>query len=154
MANGVAVALLPSAAPTSAATPTSTATPTPTAAGKPIETAIGDAMANAVTTLYQAAINQQQTGTLAPSIIAAGGSRIAALALLQLDHAGGDIDFVARAHRDGKRELRRCFNNTDLFQQHDPVEIDKVFDTSISDVLGIVSRVVRDERVYRAAWAN
>ena len=81
----------------------------------------------------------------------------AAISTSSLGHtvmASGDLDFTRRAHEQGKRELRRYFNSTDLFRQHDPVEIDKVFDTSISDVLGIVSRVVRDERIFRAAWAH
>jgi hypothetical protein len=125
------------------------------AVGKPSEPIeIGAAVADAVVVFFRAILDTQQSGILAPATKNAGGDRIAALALLQLDYAGGDSDFVARAHRDGKRELRRCFNNTDLFQQHDPVEIDKVFDTSISDVLGIVTRVVKDERTYRLAWAN
>ena len=119
-----------------------------------IEVALGAAVADAVFVLYRAILDRQENDALAPAIKDAGAARIAAIALLQLDHAGGDIDFVARAHRDGKRELRRFFNSTDLFRRHDPVEIDKVFDTSISDVLGIVSRVVRDERAYRAAWAH
>jgi hypothetical protein len=114
-----------------------------------IETTIGQAVVNAVKIFYEAAIAQQETGLLPPAIIAAGGSRIAAIATLQLDYEGGDLDFVAQAHHAGKRELRRCFNNTDLFRQHDPVEIDRVFDASISDVLGIVSRVVREERFFR-----
>ena len=152
MANGVVVRL-----PLVTPEPTPAATSSSTAAGKPnggIEVALGAAVADAVFMLYQATLDQQQNDALAPATKDAGAARIAAIALLQLDHAGGDIDFVARAHRDGKCELRRFFNNTDLFRQHDPVEIDKVFDTSISDVLGIVSRVVRDERIFRAAWAN
>jgi hypothetical protein len=143
MANGAAVALHLVSAPESNDAPNGG-----------IEVALGAAVADAVFVFYQAILDTQQSGILAATTKNAGADRIAAIALLQLDHAGGDIDFVARAHRDGKRELRRFFNNTDLFRQHDPVEIDKVFDTSISDVLGIVSRVVRDERVFRAAWAN
>ena len=108
----------------------------------------------AVFVLYRAVLDRQENDALAPTTIAAGGSRIAKLAELQLDYAGGDTGFVTQAHRDGKRELRRCFSNTDLFRQHDPVEIDNVFDTSISDVLGIVGKVVKDEGISRAAWAN
>ena len=125
--------------------------------GKPdggIEAGLGAAVADAVFVLYRAILDGQENDALAPAIKDAGAARIAAIALLQLDHAGGDDDFFRRAHEQGRRELRRFFNNTDLFRQHDPVEIDKVFDASISDVLGVVSRVVRDERVFRAAWAN
>jgi hypothetical protein len=122
--------------------------------GKPIEVEIGEAVAAAVTTFYQAAIAQQETGLLPPAIIAAGGSRIAAIALLQLDHAGGDSDFVARAHRDGKRELHRYLGDTGLFQRCGPDEVDMVLDVAIDSVFEIVTKVVRDERAFRAAWAH
>ena len=39
---------------------------------------------------YQAIIDQQQNGAFAPATKDAGADRIATIALLQLDHAGGD----------------------------------------------------------------
>src|SRR5258708_36147441 len=92
--------------------------------GKPIEAEIGEAVADAVTVFYQAAIAQQETGLLPPAIIAAGGSRIAALALLQLDHELGDDDFFRRAHEQGKRELHRYLGDTGLVQRCVPGEVD------------------------------
>jgi hypothetical protein len=112
--------------------------------------ALGAAVADAVFTLFRAILDRQENDALAPAIKDAGADRIARISLLMLDHAGGDDDFFRRAHEQGKRELRRFFNNTDLFQQHAPAEIDKVFGASISDVLGIVSKVVAVERVFRA----
>jgi hypothetical protein len=150
MANGSAALHLAEPAPVSKDAPGATV-------GKPgdaTEIAIGQAVADAVFVLYKAILDQQENDALAPATKDAGASRIARIALLQLDHEGGDLDFTRRAHEQGKRELRRFFNNTDYFRQHGLAEIDKVFDASISDVLGIVSRVVRTERTYRAAWAN
>jgi hypothetical protein len=115
---------------------------------------LGAAVASAVFVLDRGILDQQENDALAPATKAAGADRIAALAVLQLDFEGGDDDFFRRAHEAGKCELRRFFNNTDLFRQRDPAEIDKVFDASISDVLGVVSGVVRDERAFRAAWVH
>jgi hypothetical protein len=141
MANGAAV---PALLPTASATP---------AAGQDIEAALGAAVADAVIVLYQAIIDHQQNGALALATKDAGASRIARIATLQLDHEGGDLDFVARAHCTGKRELRRYFD-ADLFRRYGPGEVDMVFDTAINSVFEIVARVVKDERVFRAAWAN
>ena len=118
-----------------------------------IERSIGLAVADAVVVLYQAAIAQQECGLLPPAIKDAGGARIAAIATMQLDHEGGDLDFITRAHRAGKRELRRYFS-VDFFQQHGPGEVDMVLDVAINSIFEIVTRVVKDERVFRAAWAN
>jgi hypothetical protein len=125
------------------------------AVGKPggIEVALGAAVADAVVVFYQAIFDQQEAGAIAPATTAAGGSRIAAIALLQLDHEGGDVDFVAQAHRAGKCELRRYFD-ADVFQQHGVGEVDTALDAAIDSVFEIVGKVVQTERVYRAAWAN
>ena len=145
MANGHAVRLPLELAPA----PESKDVPPPT----PSAGIIGTAVANAVTVFCQAAIDQQENGAIAPAIIAAGGDRIAAIALLQLDYAGGDIDFTRKAHEQGKCVLHR-YLDANLFRQHGPGEVDKVLDMAIDSVFEIVSKVVKTERTFRAAWAN
>jgi hypothetical protein len=140
--NGVAVRLAPEPAPANPSTQ------------EDIETAIGEATASAVTTFYQGAIAQQETGLLPPAIIAAGGSRIAAIALLQLDHELGDDDFFRRAHEQGKCVLHRYLGDADLFQRYAPGEVDKALDVAIDSIFEIVTKVVKDERAFRAAWAH
>jgi hypothetical protein len=154
MANGVAVARFappstPAAVPGS--TPTGISTD-PRASGDQTELkhAIGEAVAAAVIVFYQAIFDQQERGFLAPSTKTAGGDRIAKIAELQLDHEPGDDDFFRSAHEQGKCVLRRHFN-ADLFRQH---EVDMALDAAIGSVFEIVNRVVRDERIFRAAWAN
>jgi hypothetical protein len=124
--------------------------------GKPdggIEVALGAAVADAVITLYQAIIDQQQSGVLAATTKNAGASRIARIATLQLDHELGDDDFFRRAHEQGRCVLHR-YLDADLFRQHGPGEVDMVLDAAIDSVFEIVTRVVKGERVFRAAWAN
>ena len=82
MANGNAVRL--TFAPEPPAAP---------ASDKPIETAIGEAVASAVFVFYQAILDQQESGILAATTKNAGADRIARISLLMLDHAGGDDDF-------------------------------------------------------------
>src|SRR3954470_12291781 len=157
MANGVAVARFPPpSTPAAVPGPTPTGISTgPRASGDQagLKRAIGEAVAAAVIVFYQAIFDQQERGFLAPSTKTAGGDRIAKIAELQLDHELGDDDFFRSAHEQGKCVLHRHFN-ADLFRQHGLGEVDVALDKAISSVFEIVNRVVRDERIYRAAWAN
>jgi hypothetical protein len=110
-------------------------------------------VAGAVIVFFQAVFDQQENGAIAPTTTAAGGSRVARIATLQLDHAHGDDDFFRRAHEQGKRALHQRLD-AGLFRQCGPGEVDTVLDTAIDSMFEIVTRVVRDERIYRAAWAN
>jgi hypothetical protein len=131
----------------------SAAAPASDKPSEPIETAIGAAMADAVTVFCEAAIAQQETGLLPPAIIAAGGSRVATIAMLQLEHELGDDDFFRRAHEQGKCVLHQ-YLGADLFRQHGPGQVDMVLDMAIDSVFEIVSKVVKDERAVRVAWAH
>ena len=79
MPNGSAVAMSLVFEPTSE----SNGAPAEATVGKPD---LGAAVADAVFVFYQAIIDQQESGVLAPAIKDAGASRIATIALLQLDH--------------------------------------------------------------------
>jgi hypothetical protein len=144
MANGATVRLVPEtpSASAEAAAPTSAT-----------ETAIGVAVADAVIMLYRAMADYQQYGALAPATREAGGTRMARVSTLMLDHELGDSDFIALAHRAGRRGLRR-YLNAELFRKHGADEVDKVLDAAIDHVFEIVSCAVRDERAIRAALAN
>jgi hypothetical protein len=144
MANGATVRLIPKIPSTSAeaAAPTSAA-----------ETAIGVAVADATLILCRAMADHLQNGALSPATREAGGTRMARVSMLMLDHAPGDSDFITLAHQAGKRELRRHLDAA-LFRKHGVEEIDKALDGVIDSVFEIVSLAVRDERAIRAALAN
>jgi hypothetical protein len=147
MANGVtAAALLPI---DSEPMPTTDSSPPTTEA----EIIIGAAVRECVFALYRAMADYQQDGALAPATREAGGTRMARVSTLMLDHELGDSDFIALAHRAGRRELRR-YLNAELFRKHGADEVDKVLDAVIDHVFEIVSLAVRDERAIRAALAN
>jgi len=151
MVNGSAARSLPALELPS--TPT-TVSAEPPAAG--LESAIGVAVADAVLALYRAMWDFQQGDVLSPTTREAGGSRMARVATLMLDHGPGDRDFIALAHRAGRCELRRHLAHLDaeLFRRHESVEVDKVLDRDIDSVFEIVRLAVRDERSFRAALAN
>jgi hypothetical protein len=98
----------------------------------------------------------QQDGALSPATREAGGTRMARVSTLMLDHALGDSDFIALAHRAGRRELRRHLDELDagLFRKHGAAEVDKVLDAAIGHAFEVIKPAVRVERGVRAALAN
>jgi hypothetical protein len=142
MANGASAALL--LEPTSA--PAATDVP-------PAATELGIAVAAATTAICQAMDDYWHCGTLDPAIKDQGGTRIAKVATWQLDHELGELEFAAAARAQGKAQLRR-YIDANFYQQHGAVAVEAALDFYIDSLLEMVSRVVRDERVFRATRAN
>jgi len=126
--------------------------PAPVAADKPapeIDIRLGEAVALGAFFISTAADGYRQTGVLAASDQAASADRIAAVALLQLDHEFGDEDFRKSARESGRQVLRQYVTSG-----CPPQRADAVIDLWIDELLGIVGRLVREERIIRAAWVN
>jgi hypothetical protein len=135
MANGAAVALLPSAAPTSAA------------AGKPIETEIGAATASAVTGLCFA-VAESQNGGLRSATRTENGERIAKMFELQ-EATLGKLDFAATAREQGKIVLRQYLGD-DFYRQYSLEQGDAAIDMFIDETLAVLRKVTATMR----AWAH
>ena len=149
MANGSAalhVALEPA--------PQSKAAPTRATADATTEVAIGAAVASAACVVAQATQDYRQWGELDPRTKVAGGERIAKVALLQLDHGLGDIAFADIAREQGKIRLRQYLAADDFYCHHSTEQGEAALDLAIDSVLEITAKVVREERTFRAAWAN
>jgi hypothetical protein len=114
---------------------------------------LGLAVAGATAVLCRAMFDYRQNGELDPQVREAGGSGIAKVATWQLDHGLGDLEFAAVARQQGKIQLRQHLN-TDFFRHNSPAEVEAALDFYIDSLLEMVSRVVKDERAFRAAWAN
>jgi hypothetical protein len=148
MANGAAVArLVPPSARATADKPAAA----PAVAG--IEVELGRAVASAATAVARAMLDYGAFGVMDSETKEAGGSRIARVATLQLDHKEGDLDFIARARNAGRRELRQCID-ADFYRQHRPEHCAAAIDFYLDAVFEVVAKVVEDERAFRAAWAN
>jgi hypothetical protein len=93
----------------------------------------------------------RQGGILDPEAKEIGGERLAAVALLALDYEGTDADFLQAARDAGHCVLRRRHFTDDCYS---PVRTDVALSVCIDGVFEVVTRVVKDERIYRAAWAN
>jgi hypothetical protein len=117
----------------------------------PVEHArIGEHIADALISLAYTIEGYQRSGVLDQAAKEEGGSRVAKVAMLQLDHELGDDDFADQAHHAGRQVLlRRYFTNG-----YDRKLADAAIEIHIDSVLLIAGHVVRDERVIRAAWAN
>jgi hypothetical protein len=113
------------------------------------EKELGEATAAAVAVLCAAVQSYAHAGELTREIKSMGSERIARVARLQLDHEGGDQDFIAMARRAGMQVLRQRLNGA-----FDPAQCDATLDFYLDNLFDIVSRVVRDERAFRAAAAH
>jgi hypothetical protein len=133
--------------------------PTGATAGKPdaapaaTEIAIGEATAAAACVVARAMSDYRLHGVLDPTIKLAGGEQIAKVATLQLDHGLGDRAFAVMAREHGKLQLQQ-YVDAGFCQHCSPADIETAIDLAIDSVLEIVTRVVKDERTFRAAWAN
>ena len=114
---------------------------------------LGLAVADATAVLCRAMFDHRQNGELDPQVREAGGSGIAKVATWQLDRGLDDYEFAAMAREQGKIQLRQHIN-TDFYRQHSAVAVEAALDFYINSLLEMVSRVVKDERAFRAAWAN
>ena len=152
--NGAAVRLpleiAPLPEPPAAPTTGKPAAP-PAAAG--IEVELGRAVASAATAVARAMMDYDAFGVMDGETKEAGGSRIARVATLQIDHKEGDLDFIARARNAGRRELRQHID-ADFHRQHRPEYCAAAIDFYLDAVFEVVAKVVADERAFRAAWAN
>ena len=108
-----------------------------------LEVSIGMAVESAVTALAQAMVDYQHCGVLLPATKEAGGSRIAKVAELWLSHEGDDLDFATKVRTAGKRALRR---HLPIDFPHSPAAIDAALEFYINELLGMVGRVVANER--------
>jgi hypothetical protein len=118
------------------------------------EALIGAAVASAATAICCAVQQQhQQNGRLDPAVKLAGGERIAKVAELWLAHEGDDLEFTRKARDAAKCVLRQYFD-ADFYRHYSPEQGDAALDWFIDPVLEIAACVVRDERAFRAAWAN
>lgn len=121
------------------------------AAPAAMEIEIGTAVASAACLVAWAVSNYGLDGGLDPRAKHAGGERISKVALLQLDHGLADAAFADIAREQGKLQLRRYFDGD---HHCSPADIEMALDVAIDAVLEITGKVVRDERIFRAAWAN
>ena len=112
--------------------------------GESIETAIGAAVASAVTAICQAG-EELQHGGLTATTRRVGAERI--YRLHELRQSVPEIDFAATAHREGKRMLRRYLDaDPDFHRHHAPGAGDATLDRIIAEVLVVLGRVVEFER--------
>ena len=118
-----------------------------------IETTIGAVVANAVTAFCVSMQSYQHFGHLDPELREAGGNRMAQLVEMWLAHEGSDEDFIDMAHRAGRAQLRR-FLDAEYFRRYTAVHGDAALDFFLDSVFEIAHTVTRQERVFRAAWAN
>jgi hypothetical protein len=113
---------------------------------------LGQAVADATCALAAGMTSYyRQGGTLDPEVKETGGARLAAVALLALDYEGLDADFLQIARDAGHRVLRRRHFTDDCYA---PFKTDVAISVCIGGLFEVVARVVKDERIYRAAWAN
>ena len=122
---------------------------TASAAPTGIEVQIGQATCAAVLALAQAMLDYQR-GELDPKTREAGGSAIAAVAMVQLEHDLDDLTFATMAHAAGTAAVQRRFNANFDRTAADDAEINRLINTTLK----IVSKVVADERTYRAVRAH
>ena len=117
-----------------------------------IDVQIGEAVADGVIMLCRAIVGHQQTGALDPETKDAFAGRVAAVVMLQLDHGSDDdAGFILKARQAGHTRLHRYFDGYDIPPDVDP---DTAINLCLDEMLGLVSQIVRTERVYRVAWAN
>jgi hypothetical protein len=113
---------------------------------------LGQAVADATCALAAGMISYyRQGGTLDPAVKETGGERLAAVARLMLDHPGDDADFLQVARDAGQRVLRRRHFTDDCYG---PFKTDVAISVCLDGLFEIVTRVVRDERIFRIARAN
>ena len=140
MANGAAVALHLVLDPP--------ATETAVAAAE-----IGQATAAAAVAMAWGILSYHQAGRLDPAAKEAGGTKLARVSVLMLDHADGDDDFTRKA-RAAAKPLLRAHLDAGFFQRYSPEQGDAALDFYIDSVFEVVTRTVADERAFRAAMAN
>ena len=110
---------------------------------------LAQAVAIGVTMLCRAIVGHQQTGVLDPGVKDAFATQVAAVAMFALDYEGGDADFIHKARHAGHARLRQYFD--DVPPDADP---NAAINICLDEMLGLVSQIVKSERVYRVAWAN
>ena len=98
-----------------------------------------------------AAVNDacQHGGVLDPAAKEQTATKLAAVATLALDYEGGDADFIRKGREAAHAVLRGYF--TDGVNPH---LIDAAIDAAIDPVFEVAAPIIKDERVYRAAWSN
>lgn len=113
---------------------------------------LGQAVADATCALAAGMTDYyRQAGVLDPAVKETGGERLAAVALLALDYAGTDADFLQAARDAGKRVLRRRHFTDDCYS---PFKTDRALGVCLDGLFEVVTRVVHDERIFRIARAN
>jgi hypothetical protein len=126
--------------------------PAPAVVDKPvteIETKIGEEVAVGVIALCKVIVSHHETGMFAPEIKDAVVGQVAAVAMLGLDHED-DADFIRKARKAGHARLRQYFTDDCRI----PPGTDAVINICIDEMLGLVSQIVKDERIFRNNWAN
>ena len=88
------------------------------------------------------ALNEYQNGGLRPETRRAIGERTARVAMMQLEL--GDQDFAVHAR--GARHILRQYLDADFFRRHSFEQADEAIDMFVGELLGVVDRVVEDER--------
>jgi hypothetical protein len=143
MSNGTAVAHL------SLPEPLSMPAPEPE-----IETAIGEAVADAAIAVAWGVETYRCHGALNPACKKASAEALGALAMLQLDHLEM-ADFAAVALVEGRRVLNQRHGATLMRQLNmDAAALDRMFDFFIAPAVEIAGRVTAGELRLRKAWAN
>ena len=113
---------------------------------------VGDAVAAAVGGLGSGVV-EYCNGGLTVQTKAAGGERLAKLAMAMLAYTGPDADFLAEARAAGRGVLLRNFDS-DSSHAYSPAKIDRLIGVYIDGVFEVVVRVVETERAFRIAMAN
>jgi hypothetical protein len=122
-----------------------------------VERQIGTAVADAVAVIGAGLESGQATGSLTPAIRSLAGEYLGRVAMLQLEHQGGDAGFIALVRSEGKRVLwERCGAG---FRAHygasfDEAAIDRALDENIGWVLEIAGNACAVERAFVKATAN
>jgi hypothetical protein len=115
----------------------------------PDELEIGCAVASAACLLYRSVLDYAETGCVPPLLKAEGGMRIAKIAMLQLE-SFDEPAFIATAHREGHRQLRKILDaEPDFRRKHGANAGDAILNEIVDDVLGVVGRVVATEKLIR-----
>jgi hypothetical protein len=124
--------------------------PTPTEAARSIGIAAADAVAVVGLGLEAAAAGWHAPP---PQLRRQAGEYLGRVAMLQLEHQGGDADFIALVRSEGKRILRE--RSMTSFKQHygtDEATVDRALDEMINWVLEIAGNAVAVERAIQRAY--
>ena len=111
-----------------------------------LEQRIGEAAAAAAAAIGGAITTFAADGQLSHALKMFGAEALTQVSLLQLNHPGGDSDFIAIARREGLRRLWEIHGEALRGLSLNTAELDRVLEEFLDGVFEITSRTVAVER--------